>query len=388
MSEHAILAPSSADQWGRCSGSVRAQQAAPQVETLSTREGTAAHWAGTERLVVLKREGYVPPWEEYVGLVAPNGVIVTEEMAECADVLVQDVLDVLAEHPGLDLQKCLFIEHRVAMPTIHPDNWGTPDVFLILRNLGKVYLWDYKHGHGRVDAFENFQLVDYSAGVSQLAPQIEEFSLRIVQPRYYRRNSPVDVWNVSRADLAPVYSQLHVWAHKALGDGATLIPGKHCRYCSAIIGCQAVTDATRQAVNYAEHLYQIDELTPAQKATEREILLGGSELVKARIDAIEDSLTADLEAGRGAGCGLVLEAGRGRLTWSPDAATVAAFCDQFGVDVRKLDTLTPAQAKKKVAKDRRAIFEQAIKSVTHTPSTGMKLRPASDSRVAAAFANK
>ena len=50
MSAHALLAPSSAPIWGHCSGSVLAQQSAANIDTQQSREGTAAHWVGSECL--------------------------------------------------------------------------------------------------------------------------------------------------------------------------------------------------------------------------------------------------------------------------------------------------------------------------------------------------
>ena len=109
MSEHApLLPPSSAGQWGNCSGSAIAQASVPNVETEANRIGTATHWVGESTLAVWKvdRSGKLL-CSDFIGKAAPNGVVIDRDMAEGAQVYVDDVLQVAQKHGGL---RALLIE--------------------------------------------------------------------------------------------------------------------------------------------------------------------------------------------------------------------------------------------------------------------------------------
>lgn len=77
---HAILAPSSAGCWVVCPGARAIRQAFPEEgDTAAAMEGTAAHWV-FEQMLAAKRVDAVS-----AGDVAPNGVEVTEEMIDGAE---------------------------------------------------------------------------------------------------------------------------------------------------------------------------------------------------------------------------------------------------------------------------------------------------------------
>ena len=73
-------------------------------------------------------------------------------------------------------------------------------------------LWDYKHGHRFVDAFENWQEIDYAFGIigrpefAGIPPANIEITFGIVQPRNYHAMGPVRTWKV-RADQLAVYAE-------------------------------------------------------------------------------------------------------------------------------------------------------------------------------------
>ena len=81
--EHSPIAPSSADIWMNCPGSVAMQAAQPpEEETEESREGTAAHWLLEQILLKLT----VP-----ADAIAPNGVPINDEMRAAVRELVDDV---------------------------------------------------------------------------------------------------------------------------------------------------------------------------------------------------------------------------------------------------------------------------------------------------------
>ena len=90
MSAHSVLAPSSAGRIVQCPGSVTMGQAYPEAgDSPDAMDGVAAHWACSEML-----EGRLVE----VGQQAPNGVFLTEEMVEAADLYFDDVATTLAAH--------------------------------------------------------------------------------------------------------------------------------------------------------------------------------------------------------------------------------------------------------------------------------------------------
>lgn len=384
---HAILAPSFAPVWGHCSGAVQAALQHPQGDTQYTLEGTAAHWVGSECLESFKDpNGAASMCSEWLGKTAPNGVVITQEMTDAAQVYVSDVLTVANEFGGL---RQLLIEHRVAMPHIHKDNWGTLDCALVVFHNNKIYLWDYKHGHGLVEAEGNLQLVNYLSGLAgQLgidgdADQAIDFEVRVVQPRCYQGDGPVSVWRGKLSDIRPYVNQLTHQAHEAM-TAPKLTSGTHCRYCPAILNCPAVRKANYRMFDYVQQPFELDELSGPDLAFERELLTNNVKIAQARIDAITELVTHQIAQGDNS-AGLTLESKLGAAKWVSDWRDVIAFGSMFGVDLRKPDCITPTQAVASVPVEMRETFEQAMQAHTRKKPGTPKLINIKDSRTAKAF---
>ena len=388
--QHAVYAPSSAPEYGYCSGSVLANQAVPDRETQETREGNAAHWVVAECLSVW-RYGGTSLAGDYLGRTAPNGIVITEEIVDSAAVMVGDVLDVCQQYGGL---QNILIEHRVHMPRIHPTKcWGTLDVGLDLRHIGLIFLWDFKHGHGQVDAKGNFQPIEYVEGlreewkIDEQQAQNITVHIRMVQPRCDRQSGPVEEWVVKLCDLRGDVEHLAAQCHEA-ETNPQMVAGKHCRYCPARgPHCVASRQAGYMWVDYAKAPYQIETMGSPDLATERQLLEEGLVFLKARFGAIEDELEHRLSQGA-TDTGLTLEAGKGRQNWTVPVEQAVAFGQQFGVDLAKPGAVTPTQAALKVTAEMRPFFKQALKAVTARKSSGLKLVQASDSRTARAFTRR
>ena len=387
---HAPLAPSSAPVWGHCSGSVLAAQQSPSIETQATREGTAAHWVGSECLEKAIEVGSgFPLCSDWVGKVAPNGVVISPEMTDAAQVYVSDVLTVANEHGAL---RSLLIEHKVRMPSIHAQNYGTLDCGLVLPNIRTIYLWDYKHGHGLVEAFANLQGVDYleglceEFGINGHDDQTIRVIVRIAQPRCYQGDGPVSEWSCMLSDIRPYVNQLTAKAHEAFTN-PTLTSGTHCRYCPALINCSAVRGSHYRMFDYVESPFVIDDMAGADLAVERSILGQGIKIAQARLDAIDEQLHHDICNGD-TSSGLTLQAGQGRLKWTAPAQEVIALGTMFGLDVAKKEAITPTQAIALAPPETRTVFEQAINLIANRPSSGVKLVKIENSRNAKAFAKR
>ena len=388
MSEHAVLAPSSAPQWGVCSGSVAAQMSAPNIETQESKEGTAAHWVGSECLTAWRSPALGDLLcSDWLGKIAPNGVVIDDKMVEGAQIYVDDVLKVAQQFHATQQ---LLVEHRVYMPQIHELNWGTLDGCLALLVNGVVYLWDYKHGHREVDAEGNLQMIDYLAGIMHefkingADDQRIEFVIRVVQPYAYHANGAVSEWRGKLSDLRPYVNQLTHMANEAMTN-PRFTAGKHCRDCSAVGTCATARRYQYAFADYVNEPYIIDNMTGHDLAVERGILRDSLAVGKSRLQAIEDELAHRIKNGD-ASTGLTVESKQSnRWYWTIGTKQAIALCAQFGADVSKPDVLTPKQAIAKVDAAMRGPFEQTLKTVIKQPATSLQLIPAEESLTSRAF---
>ena len=329
---HAPLSPSAAIIWRHCTGQPRMATQFPQREdSAASMEGTAAHWVAAE--VMYGRR-------VLVDTIAPNGICVTDEMIEGAELYYES----FTVPPQ-------FIESAISCKIIHPQCYGTPDAYSV--SDGCIYVTDYKFGHAYVDAFENWQGVAYLAGVLDMHPQFDDdtmrFSFTIVQPRCFSRAGSVRRWEGFVRDLKPLIEQLKMAAHLAMSDSAALVVGEHCtHYCSAIHSCPAA----QREMGVGFHLSTAVLPSPMQPA-EMAIILRRIEFARALLKSMADGVTEEAMAlmrSGGTVPGFGMEAGRGKLAWSKPVEEVLALGDMFGVELAKDGAITPTQAAAKFKK--------------------------------------
>lgn len=368
MSEHAPLAPSAAVRWVPCPGSRHAEAQYPDTESEAAREGTAAHWVMAEVLLNF-RDGRDGPRSaaEYIGRTAPNGLLIDGKMADGADVIVMDVLKVCQQYGAL---QALLIEHRVRMPEVHPDhNWGTLDVALPLAD-GTTYLWDYKHGHGEVKAEENWQLIDYAAGL----PAAERCILRVVQPFCYSSDGPVSEWVLYRKGLRERY----IPTMRASAYATHTLAGSHCRYCKALTDCVTARQYGLDLIHQMP-LRLDKDMAAADRAVLWEQVKDGLPVLKELMGQLEDEVKEQLPPG------YMVEVTKGRLNWSAPVPQVIALGQLLGADLGKPAVVTPTQARKLVPAE---MYDACVKPLTKRDAGATKLVRAKDSRVSRAFQPK
>jgi hypothetical protein len=307
-------------------------------------------------------------------------------MAEGAQVMVDTVLGVCREveiHP----QK-LLVEHRVHMPQIHVDNWGTLDAALYAPTLRTLYIWDYKHGHRDCPADENYQLIDYVLGLVnhyEIDGHEEQKSvvvISIVQPFCYYARSKIKTWRVNLSSLRGYWNLLSTRAHQALAD-PELTTGIWCRDCRAIGCCSATREARFNFVELVGVPYAMDALPSGALAQERTFLRDGIAVAKARLDAVEDELRHRIQQGDSSS-GLTIEAVPGREVWDVPVGQAKALFNQFNTDISKPGVLTPAQALKAVPTKIRPFVAPLLKQFTKR-DTALTLVPVNESRNSRAF---
>lgn len=337
-----------------------------QGDDTAAKEGTAAHWVMAEML-----EGVIVE----VGSIAPNGVRVEPEMIEGAKLLRADVIAKL----GPDWRSLIHIEERQpADPTLHPDNWGTPDVWAVVN--GALFLWDYKYGFGYVEVVNNHQLINYFALI-QARHELRNVRMTIVQPRWYGAGGPVRNWDVYAVELRAQVNILMNSFAEATGANPRLRVGSACEHCTARFACTELQRVGSLRADYAKMAapFDLDSL-----ATGRELLVLDSaiELLEARRSGLQEQAIRMIRAGKQVP-GYAVGYGAGRTVWTKSAGEIINIGRLMAIDVAKpAEAVTPNQAVK------RGLPEAVVKSLSTTPVGEAKLVRDDGATAAKVFGNK
>jgi len=333
---HAPLPPSAASHWVHCAGWLKMSRLFPAREdTPSSLEGTAAHWVLTEALA-----GRIVP----IGTLAPNGIAVTQEMHEGAELFISNVPDNVMGAGG-----CIHVEDRTNGGSIHDDVWGTPDVWWVRDNVLK--LPDYKFGHGFVDEWSNWQLICYAAAIIAAhrgALDGIDVELIICQPRCFSQDSPWRVWRTTAAELQPFIEILKQAAIAAQDPDARCTSGSHCAHCQAIVHCPAAQTAVSNALHVTKTADPSNMPLEAMGLM-RGIIEESRTMLKAMADGMDIELEAAIRSGHSVS-GWAMKPGKGKTDWSSSVSEVITFGDMFGVTLCKEAALTPIQARKEFTK--------------------------------------
>ena len=367
---HSILAPSSAKEWVYCPGSVLMSA---QCEDLSTKaeadEGTAVH-AGI--MEAIHKESKIPTGEPTYNVDEVKAEY-TDEENECIDLAVDHVFQTVQEY-GVANVHC---EDQVNIHPIHEKAFGTPDMWGYSpprENSQKaiIHLWDYKHGHGDVEAFENWQCLMYAIGIFKSLQCDEQtkisllIKIYIIQPRSFHKDGPIRTWTITALELNGYFAKLKQAANTALGPNPPTLPGNHCRHCRGRRACPAIESYCMAAVDYqAGALAQ--HLDPHSLGLELQMLEDVAAAIKYRITGLTEQAEHHLRQGHQVP-GYVMELGRGNLDWIGDMEDVFKAGDELGIDLRKPGAFTPTQAKKM------GIPEDVIDAISHRPRKKNKLK--------------
>lgn len=353
---HAPLAPSAAPRWVPCPASRALEAQFPNDDSIEAQEGEAAHW-----VAMMFASGQAETITE--GTRAPNGVVVTGEMLDGAELWASHLAG-----------RVRHLERPLSCARIHGDNWGTPDHRGLIGNV--LYIDDYKYGHRFVDAYRNWQLLDYLAGamdaedIDGLREQHMEAELSIVQPRNFERPGPIRVWRFPLVEARALFNELRQSAAEAMGPNPTAKPGPQCYKCKGRHVCPA---GQRSVYSVAEVMREVTpvELTPEAVAYELSWLTEAREILDARIDGLEQHAAALIRSGLLVP-GYTLEQGKGRTCWSKPLAEVLALGSLYDLDLSKPGAITPKQAAD------RGLPPDLIAAYSETPSGETKLKPDGD----------
>lgn len=254
--------------------------------------------------------------------------------------------DVLGEIGNLPSPTCDHgAERKVSAAWLHPELYGTADYFL--RQARHLIIWDFKYGFKTVEAVENWQGISYAAGFLAEFPDIETVEIRIIQPRAPQLGGQYRKWSVTVEELkANYFPRLKDAAAEALhAITPRLFAGSHCRYCPAAHGCTALQASAMSYID-SVHAARRNDLDTESLSRELDALTDAAEVIKYRKAALEAQAEAELKAGKLLS-GWHLKPNAGKLKWLVDVDVVIQFGELAGMDLKKISTITPTQAKDK-----------------------------------------
>lgn len=394
---HALLAPSSADVWSMCPGSVTLVSMVPETDKWKSEadEGTAAHWVCEQVLLECVENGY---WDqnqvkEYLGWTAPNGIVVTKDMIEGAMMYMGEVDKVAASSMYMNMG----VERKV-QTHIHPECAGTPDSDLIEEtDKGRtLHVFDYKFGHGDVPAFRNKQLTCYLDGIlwelgaDDLSIADLTIHFHIIQPRCFTENGPVKEWvfPATSSILDELIRELTAAADEAMSPGAETKSGNHCRYCPARHQCGSARLAALDGVRY-QNTASPEVLSDQGISFEAMALDNAMRALKYRLEAIEDEIQSRVSSGKNIPHYSVVR-GRGRRAWDVDMDTLKMVVDGIDVNlVKDPEPVTPAEAKRRLMTSGMTGKEadSTLEGLASAPSTGFKVTRTDESKATLIFSN-
>lgn len=343
VTEHSILPPSSAARRVACPGSRRLEATIESVDNPMAEEGRRAHEVAAARLKYALNGCDPHLYEEKS--------ISESDMIEGAKLYSDYVISKLNADWGM-LSK-FAIEEKIGITNIHAKCWGTVDCWLGLTfsDSYTVHIFDYKYGHTYVEVFENWQLIEYAAGVLEYIGYPHNLRpisvhLHIVQPRYFGKEGKTREWLIDAKDLEPYFEILRKTESLALQDDAPLIPGKECRFCSAKNICPALkekSNALARNILESNHAGWVNE---EELAKELKTIRDASNILDARLNGLTQEAISMLQSGKRVP-GFRLEHSAGREVWKKPAEEIIALGAVYGVDLKKpVDVITPAQAVK------------------------------------------
>lgn len=371
---HSLLAPSAAERWVFCPGSVRFAALYPGEDNDDTRWGQAAHSVSQWQF-----QGYaVPP-----GTMAPNGVVVTEEMVEAAQEYTGDVVEQLG--PGWAAMA--HVERMIPIHRIHTACFGTPDVFAFDSARRILWLVDAKFGHRYVDPFENWQLLTYLAGVldfyglTGLDEQHVEVRFRVIQPRSWHPEGPKREWRFNAAHARPYFNRIAMAAEEAMGNDPKLVVGSYCRDCPGRHACPQLQAAGYRAADLGGKTIA-RELNAQEVGLELFFLEEAAKLLDARISGLQAQGLAMARGGQRVPFHKVEHAAV-REQWSAEKPAVIALGEMLNVSLTETTIKTPSQARKLLKAN--GIDEAVINHYAKKPVGEARLAPENSNDVRKVF---
>lgn len=239
--KHAVLSASSSHRWLQCPPSALLCSKAGDTTSEFAIQGTDAHSLCEYKLKTALGKESADPTE--------NLTYFNEEMADCADMYVQYVMEQLAAVKETCKDPLVLVEQRLDFSRWVPQGFGTGDCVIVAD--GVLSVTDMKFGVGiLVEAKRNPQLMCYALGALDLFDgiyDIKQVSMTIFQPR--REN--ISTYIIPKEELLS-------WADDTLKPTAELAAqgkgefkaGEHCRFCNVKATCRKRAEYNLELARY------------------------------------------------------------------------------------------------------------------------------------------
>ena len=357
MSEHSKLPPSSAARRVACPGSRKLETLYPREQTESAKEGELAHAVCAHLL-----DG-TNPVEGISDAMLRNCLIYSDYVI---------ITYAHAIKPESKKEYCLYIEKRLDMPSIHAECWGTPDAWFVVD--GVLHMFDFKYGFGPVEVYENWQMIEYAAGVPD---EFTKAVFHIVQPRASHIDGPIRTWEVDITDLVGYWEILISIERRAMRDQAPVSPSPQCVNCQARHACPTLQKTVLNNINSVGFATPHD-LDEAGLGNELRILHNAAKLLDARITGLEQEALSLLKSGKRVPHYELGEV-QSREKWTCDPTNLGKL---FDIELRKpveVEFITPKQAIKA------GIPAKVVRKYSETPTGAKKLQPIDEKKIRKMF---
>jgi len=382
--DHSFISPSSSFQWVECPGAPTLQQQFPEDEdTQAARDGRAAHWLAEQALTTHWESD-----EDYPTIPDAKqddaGTSIDQSMRDAAAMYVNDIAYAVRNSPE---NYSLEVEWRLdAIRRINDTCFGTLDACMITAS--KLILWDFKYGYAEVSPVWNWQMLCYLAGVLEALDinghqdQTLQVEFRIVQPRCFTGAGPIRSFAFTASDARARFNQLRSSAERALSGDPTVIPGSHCKNCSARHGCPGLRKETYFAADYVTEAIP-ERLSAEGLAFELALLNRCFKAMKSRKEAIETEAASRIGSGEFIP-GYVTEAAVGNRKWKKSLEEVLGYGAMLGVNLLEDPApVTPAEAARRLKP--KGVTQEMLDSFVERPSLPPKLKPSKESHAPLIF---
>lgn len=255
-----------------------------------------------------------------------------------------EILDKVAEDLLLDKEKPVTCEQRIDWQT-NSGIWikGAYDISFVVGNT--LYIDDVKYGWALVNPEDNWQLISYAIGeVIRTDKSYDEIVMRIHQPRPHHEEGTTREWRISYAKLLELKEVIeNRMALLAEGEDE-LATSTNCRYCLAAASCPAVSKAYFRSLEEIHNFVQ-DDISDAELSFQLDLYKRMQDIFKVRKESLE-ALAVDRLNNNKLIPNYSIKKSYGNRTWTKgiDADYITMMT---GVDITKVEMLSPAQAEKK-----------------------------------------
>jgi len=230
--KHSVYAFSSASRWfeDACPASIRLTRNMKDSTNPAAELGTAAHELGEFCI----RYGFQP--HDCIGQVfgkyseTGEDIVVDDAMAEAVKIYVGYAND-LAIKTSVKPE----LEKRVVMTSLGRDDvYGTSDLTLFHVAGIKLYISDYKHGYGLVEALNNKQLIGYAISALDtmgIWAQVDKEVTTIIQPRKDHHDGVIRSHTYTTAELVEWQKRFANSIRIAEDPNTKAVAGEHCLWC-------------------------------------------------------------------------------------------------------------------------------------------------------------